>query len=175
MKNKEKEPERKIGVKNYLILALIFAAATIITMYLCNVYSVYQESKLEIPVIRGTLSEITSQELEHYISENPNTVLYICSPTVTACRNYEKDLKKLVNKKELQDDIIYLNLTIEETEDFIESFNEKYSSRVKLTTYYPAIVEISEGKVLHLLQAKENEKLTLTKTQQFIEIHEIGE
>lgn len=167
--------ERKINIKNYLILALIFLVATLITVYLCNVYSVYQESKLEIPVIRGTLSEITNEDLEHYISENPSTILYICTASDPTCRSYEKDLKKLINSKELQEEIIYLNILPEEKEEFIKTYNEKYTSRVKLTEQFPAFVALEEGKTVHILQSKEKEKLTMSKTQQFIELHKIGE
>lgn len=176
MKAKQKKSdERKIGLKNYLILALIFLVATAVTLYLCNVYSVYQESKLEIPVIRGTLSEITSEELEHYISENPTTILYICTASDSACRNYEKDLKKVVNSKELQNEIVYLNIVPEEATNFVRTFNEKYASRVKLTENFPALVAIEESKIIHILQQKEEQKLTISKTQQFIELHKIGE
>lgn len=170
---KENKEERKITPKNYAILALIFIVATIISLYLANVYTVYQESKLEIPVIGDTLSEITSEELEHYISENPATLLYICTASDQKCRSYEKDFKKLIDREELQEYIVYLNLKPEERESFTENFNNQYSKRLKLTTNYPAIVALDEGKVIHLLQAKENEKLTITKTQQFIDIHNI--
>lgn len=175
MKAKTKKEERKIGVKNYLILALIFLVATAVTLYLCNVYNVYQESKLEIPVIRGTLSEITSEEIEHYISENPTTILYICTASDETCRSYEKDLKKVVNKRELQNEMVYLNITPEEKSNFVKSFNDKYTSRVKLTEQFPALVALEESKTIHILQPKEEGKLTLLKTQQFIELHKIGE
>ncbi len=175
MKEKAKQSERNIGVKNYLIIGLIFLVAIVVTVYLCNVYSVYQESKLEIPVIRGTLSEITSEELEHFISENPTVLLYICTASDESCRNYEKDLKKLVTRKELQNELIYLNISLDEKETFVKTFNETYTSRVKLTDQFPAIIALEEGKTVHILQPKNNERLTISKTQQFIELHRIGE
>lgn len=171
----KKETSRKVGIKNYLILILIFVVATVVTLYLCNVYNVYQESKRQVPVIRGTLSEITSEELEHYISENPTIMMYMCTASNETCRKYEKSLKKYVVREELQETMIYLNLTEEETEKFTEDFNEKYTKNLKLKTNYPALVIFEEGKVTHLLQSKENEKLTITKTKQFMELHKIGE
>lgn len=171
----KKEKERKIGIKNYLILALIFTAATTITLYLCNVYSVYEESKRQIPVIRGTLSEIKCEELQHYISENPTVMLYMCTASDMTCRNYEKDLKKYVEKEEMQDKIIYLNITEEESSTFADEFNKKYPSRLKLNNNYPALVIFEDGIVTHLLQAKETEELTITKTKQFMDLHKIGE
>ena len=171
----KQEQERKIGIKNYIILALIFTVSIIITLYLCNVYNVYQESKRQIPVIRGTLSEITSEELEHYISENPTIMMYICTASDETCRKYEKSLKKYVVREELQDVIVYLNLVPEEAQSFSEGFNEKYAGNLKLKDNYPALVIFDDGKVTHLLQAKQNEKLTITKTKQFMELHSIGE
>lgn len=172
---KKKEETRKIGIKNYLILALIFIITTIITLYLCNVYNVYQESKKQVPVIRGVLSEITSEELEHYISENPTVMMYVCTASNEICRDYEKSLKKYVIREELQDKIVYLNLTDEEVNDFSNKFNSVYTKNLKLKNNYPALVIFEEGKVTHLLQAKEKEKLTITKTKQFMDLHKIGE
>lgn len=171
----KKETERKVGIKNYLILTLIFIIATIITLYLCNVYNVYEESKRQIPVIRGTLSEITSEELEHYISENPTIMMYICTASNETCRNYEQGLKKYIVREELQEAMVYLNLTEEENQNFSEQFNEKYSVSLKLKDNYPALIIFEDGKVTHLLQGKEKEKLTITKTKQFMELHKIGE
>ena len=171
----KKEEQRKIGLKNYLILLAIFVVATLITLYLCNVYNVYQESKKQIPVIRGTLSEITSQELEHYLYDNPTSMIYICTASNETCRKYEKDLKKYVNREHLQETIIYLNILEEEKKSFTEDFNNKYTKKLKLKENYPALVIFEEGKETHLLQGKENEKLTITKTKQFMDLHKIGD
>ena len=172
---KIKTTEKKVSIKNCFILILIFAIGILITLYLCNVYKVYDESKKQIPVIRGTLSEIKYEELEHYISENPTTVIYMCTASNEVCRNYEKDLKKLIKKDELQEKIVYLNLSETNSSFFTESFNKKYPFTVKITDNYPAIVIFTEGKITNVLQAKEQDKLTITKTQQFIDLHMIGE
>ncbi len=170
-----KEQKRNIKLKNYVILVLLFLAGIGITLYLCELYRVYDEYQKQTPVIRDTLSEITSEDLEHYILENPTTVIYMCTSSDMICRNYEKDLKKLVKSKELQDTIIYLNLSNVDQDSFVENFNNKYPYKVKLTSSYPAIVVFEEGKIINLLQGKPDEKLTIVKTKQFIEIHKIGE
>ena len=175
MKTTEKKQLRTIAIKNYFILGLIFFAATTLTLYLCDVYRVYDEEKKQVPVIRGTLSEIITEELDHYVLENPTTIIYMCTASDSKCRNYEKDLKKFVQKEELQESIVYLNLSDIDANIFVENFNNKYQFRIKLKTNYPALVIFEDGKITHLLQAKENEKLTITKTKQFIELHRKGE
>lgn len=175
MAQNKNEEKKKVGVKNYAILALIFAVGIGLTLYLCNWYNVYDAYQKETPVIRGTLSEITKDELEHYILENPTTVIYMCTASDITCRDYEKDFKKLVEKEELQEVIVYLNLNDVNEKEFIDSFNNMYPYKVKLTKYYPALVIFEEGKIRNILQGKEDEKLTITKTKQFIEMNRIGE
>ena len=171
----ENEERKRGGLKNYLILAALFATGIAITLYLCELYKVYDEYQKQTPVIRDSLSEITADDLEHYIQENPTTVIYMCTASNITCRNYEKDFKKLIKSKDLQETIIYLNLSNIDQEKFVEEFNKTYSFRVKLTSIYPALVVFEEGKIINLLQGKTNEKLTIVKTKQFIEIHKIGE
>lgn len=173
--DKEEAKPKKKAIKNYFLLILIFAASIGLTMYLCNWYRVYDEYQKETPVIRGSLSEITKDELDHYILENPTTVIYMCTSDDILCRNYEKELKKLIEQKNLQESIIYLNLNAINNDEFVEQFNNNYPYKVKLTKRYPALVIFEEGQVSNILQGTETEKLTITKTKQFIEINKIGE
>ena len=166
---------KKGGLKNYLILAALFAIGISITLYLCELYKVYDEYQKQTPVIRDSLSEITADDLEHYIQENPTTVIYMCTASNMTCRNFEKDFKKIIKSKDLQETIVYLNLSDLDQEKFVENFNRNYPHRIKLTSNYPALVVFEEGKIINLLQGKSDEKLTIIKTKQFIEIHKIGE
>ncbi len=167
--------KRKIAMKNYIIIFLIFVATIGLTLYFCSCYKVYSESKKEIPVIRGTLSEITSEDLDHYIMENQSTIIYVCTASDTTCRNFEKDFKKLIVKMNLQEKIVYLNLSNVDQEEYISQLNEKYQSKVALTTRYPALVIFENGKIVNVLQGNEKEKLTISKTKQFIEFNKIGD
>ena len=96
--DKKEEKERKIPTKNYIILVVLFIAIIALVLYLCNLYHVYDAHQREIPVIRDTLFEIQPEEIEHYVMENPTTVFYMCTAASEACRDYEKDLKKLLMK-----------------------------------------------------------------------------
>lgn len=167
--------EKKIPVKNYIILGLIFICGIGIALYLCDWYRVYDDYQRQTPVIRGTLSEITTEELEHYVLENPTTVFYLCTSEDMVCRNYEKDFKKYVEKEDLSDDIVYINLSNIDIQGFVDHFNEKYHYKIKLTSHYPALVIFDEGKVSGIIQGDADEKLTVSKTKQFIEINNIGE
>ena len=173
--NSKKNVDNKKIVKNYLILLLIFAGVIGVTIYLCRMYNIYQDSKRQIPVIGDTLVSIKSEELEHYVMETPTTMIYMCTASDSNCREYEKSLKKLVKKNKLQESIIYLNLSVEEKDNFTKNFNEKYKSRYKLNSNYPAMVLFEDGKVNCILQEKNKKRLSMKKTREFIELHQIGE
>lgn len=170
---KDALPKKK--VKNYFILILIFVLGIGITLYLSRLYHVYDEYQKQTPVIRGVVSELTNEELEHYLLENPTTVLYMCTASDMLCRNFEKDFKKLIEKDNLQEKIVYLNLSDIDQKEFVDSFNEKYPYRNKLTSRYPAIVLFEEGKIINILQGSSKEKLTIKKAEQFIDLNNIGE
>lgn len=169
-----KGKEKKVPFKNYLILAIVVLTTITITIYLCQCYYVYHDSIKEIPVIRGMLSEITTEELDHYILENPNCNIYMCTSSDEKCRSFEENFIKLIKKKNLQEDIVYLNLSNVNQEKFIKSFNDKYKYKIELTSNYPAIVMFEDAQVSNILQ-EEEETLTIMKTKQFIELNKIGE
>jgi len=170
---KKNIPQTEI-LKKYILLGTIYLVTILLTIYLCRCYYIYNQSKQEIPVIRGTLSEITYQELDHYLLENPTAVIYMCTSDSLPCRTFEKDFKKLIARKNLQDEIIYLNLTNVNLEEFIKEFNQKYIYRIKLENNCPILVNFDAGKVTNILQESEGE-LSISKVKQFIEINQIGE
>lgn len=171
--NKNEEKAKKIPTKNYVILVVLFIAIIALVLYLCNLYHVYDAHQREIPVIRDTLFEIQPDELEHYVMENPTTVFYMCTASSDVCRDYEKDLKKLVQKEELQNAIIYVNLSNVNRDEFVETFNAKYPYKNSLKKNYPAFVVFGDGEVSSILQADKGERLTLSETEQFIKINRI--
>ncbi len=172
---KKNNPEEKkiIPVKNYIILGIMFFIVVILVLYLCNLYHVYDEHQREIPIIRDTLSEIQSDELEHYIMENPTTVIYMCTAENQSCRDFERNFEKLIKKNNLQDSIIYLNLSGVDQDEFVKNFNIHYSSKVTLTKNYPALVAFEDGKVRSILQEGKNEHLDISETEHFIEMQQI--
>ena len=172
MKVKE---EKKKAIHNYFLLAILFIATIGIVIYLCKWYNVYHEYQKETPVIRGSLMEIINDDLEHYILDNPTAVIYMCTAKDDECRSFEKDFKKLLKKRDYNNEIIYLNLSDLDQNQFVDNFNDKYNYKIKLTTHYPAFVLFEDGKVVSVLQGSQNKPLTVSKVKQFLELNEIGE
>ncbi len=167
--------ENKKLIKNYFILIIIFLLVVLLVWYICKWYTVYTEYEKETPVIRDTLSyEITVDEIDHFILENPDSTIYMCTAAEDKCRLFEKDFKKLIKKNNLQDKIIYLNLSNADVKTFVDDFNNKYNYKIKLTDNYPLLVEFIDGNVVGIVQGDEDKRLSITKVKQFIDLHQIG-
>ncbi len=171
----KKNNEKKRKIKNYIILLIVFVSCVCITLYLCKWYEVYSEYKLEEPVIRGALSEITYDDLDHYVVDNSNVILYLCTSNNNECRTFEKKFKKYVNKQELGDAIVYLNLTGINQDEFINNFNNTYPFKTKITSNYPAFIIFRDGKIDAVLQGRKNKKITITKLDNFLELNDYEE
>lgn len=157
--------------KNYLLLIIIFVLSCGFTLYLCKLYDVYNEYEKETPVIRGTLSEIVYEDLDHYVVDVPSTIVYLCTSNADECRSFEKYFKKYVVKNNLSDSIVYLNLTGVDQETFVTEFNEKHNFKIKLNGKYPAFVSFRDGKVDAILQGTNNKKITISKVDSFIDMN----
>lgn len=159
--------------KNYIILVVVFLLVIGLTVYLCRWYRVYNDYKKQTPVIRGVLQEIVPDDLEHYVLENPSTVIYMCTSISDDCRNFEKGFSKYVVKKGLSNEIIYLNLTNYDNDKFISDFNDKYKFRTKLNGMYPSFVVFKDGNVTSVLQKNSKSDVSLGKVKSFLELNEI--
>ncbi len=165
----------KGSFKSYLILILVFAIGIGLCIYAFSWYKVIDNNKKNTPIIRGTLTEISSKELDNYILENSNAIIYLCTSDSVRCRNYEKDFKKIIKSKMLQDDIVYVNLTGVNQVKFVKQFNQKYTYKSKLTTSYPAIIVFEDGQIVDLIEYSKKSILTSKKTIEFLEDNHVGE
>ena len=167
--------KEKKGLKNYIILVVIFILCCGLTLYLCEWYKVYNDYEKQTPVIRGTLSEITYEDLDHYVVDVPSVIVYICTSYDDNCRNFEKNFKKYVNKNDLNDSIVYLNITNIDKQQFINDFNNKYNYKGKLTGNYPAFVSFKDGKINSVLQAADNKNISLSRVDSFLDLNNYEE
>lgn len=174
-KEEVKEESTKNFIKNYILLGIIFACTIFLTLYICKWYQVYEDYQKEIPIIRDSLSEITTDDLDHYVIDTPNVIIYMCTANEEVCRSFEKDFKKFVHKNDVSDYVTYLNLTGVEKDSFLDSFNRKYHYKVKLNGNYPAFVAFQDGNVTSILQGTKEKKLTISKVQNFLELNMLEE
>lgn len=169
----EKEEVRKIRPKNYIVLGAIFLATFALVFLLRFWYNAYRDYKLTIPVLKGTLNEVTLAELDHYITANPDAVIYIEVSEDENSREVAKDLKNVIKERNLANKVVYINISSEEDKTaFFENFSKKYMNNEKLQ-HYPALVLFIDGKVDAYVSKTSKQELNVGDVEQIFDQYEL--
>ena len=166
--------EKKVPKKNYGILLVLFLLTFLLTYYIYRWYVVYSDYQNNIPVIKDSLVELTEEEMEHYISDNPTTTIYVCTASDINCRNFEKSFKKLIENKSLKEYIAYVNISDTDEKEFIDRFNTNHQYKKRALSRYPALIYFEDGEISDILQETNAEKITITEVKEFIKRNKIG-
>ena len=169
----EKTEERIIKPKNYLILALIFLATLGLVIGLRDWYNAYRAYELKTSVLKDKLTEVTLTELDTYIAENTDAIIYIEVTEDENSREVANDLVNVIKKRELTGEVVYLSLSsVEDKDSFFNEFNQKYAVDEKLGNY-PALVIFKEGRVEDFVSRTDKQSLNIGDIEQLFDEYEV--
>lgn len=103
--NKKKD----IPKKNYFILGTILIISCILVYYINTWYSLYQYEKRGNSPITTYMEIINYNEVENYIAENSDAIIYVSKSNNLKIRKFEEDNEKLFKKLELNYNILYMD------------------------------------------------------------------
>lgn len=103
--NKKKD----IPKKNYFILGIILIISCILVYYINAWYSLYQYEKRGNSPIITYMEIINYNEVENYIAENSDAIIYVSKSNNLKIRKFEEDNEKLFKKLELNYNILYMD------------------------------------------------------------------
>ncbi len=155
----------KKPTKNYVILGVIYLGIILLVCYLASWYQTYQEYQKSTPILENVLSEVRPNEIEHYLQEEPNAILYLCTASEMKCRDFEKEFKYYIKKHTLDSSVTYLNLSsLEDIPLFVQEFLHQYSKDVIEETDYPMLLQFEEGMI-----KRSSANLNVEKAKAFFE------
>lgn len=148
---------KKIPLKNYFILGIILASSIFIVLY---INKLYLSTKNNDNILNEFIKEIKIQEIDNYIIENPNFIIYLGYKS-NDNKSFEKKFKKLVTKYDLQRDIVFIDINQFNDVAFNE-FCNKYAG--ELLNKDSSLIIIDNQKVIDVLDiTKENSDIELVK------------
>lgn len=164
--------KRKVPVKNYLLFALLTVVTVMIVFYLGKWYRTTNDLKSEKSLILSVISEVKLGELDNYLLENPNGLLFISSGSDQTVKSYEEELKAIITEYDLRDEILYLDQDSLKTEkkqdDFVKKYFYEDMKNVRFET--PNLLLFQNGKVVALLKIG-NTTLAKEETMKFLKEH----
>lgn len=160
--------------KKYVTLIVIYVIVIALVLYTASWYQTFKNYKSTIPVLRNTVSEITTTELDHFVLENPDGVVYMCVANNSECRNFDSSLKKELLKNGLQTAITYIDLqNVNSKIDYINNVFEIYGDGNNITDT-PLFLAFEDGKIISYLGATTTTKPTTTDVIKFIRKYSTG-
>ncbi len=170
---KERERiEKKDRFIRYLELVLIFALTIVFMLGLRIFYLNDQNYQKTIPIMRDVLFEIRASEVENFVNEKQDAILYVGTSANDASRTFEKDFKPYVEENHLEDVITYLNLSDANVDDFYTTFNNQYNYSTSWS--YPAFIVFEDGKVKNILASTKSKTFDINEVDWFLRDNGLG-
>ncbi len=146
--------EKEIPLKNYILLSIVLILTIVVVINLFLWKNTYEKSKLQTPILDDYLLVINYNELNNYLVENKDAIIYVSELNDESIRLFENKFKNIINKNNLNNKILYLDLTEELKEsNIVKEINKKYGKKM---TEVPTIVIIKDGKISSSYNIKEN-------------------
>lgn len=152
--NGDKIMKRKIPLKNYVILLGLTLGTIFLVFYLRSWYNTSKEYYQNNSIMSEYLSELKSNEINSYIIDNPDVIIYYASAKDTTIKSFEKQFKKLMEEHEISDEIIYIDSSKEENNSIISKLNTISDKKMEGLNI-PNLIYIKEGKVNKILYSNE--------------------
>ena len=157
--------EREIAFKNYIILALVLIITIIGVIYIFMWYSSKEKSKLELPILDDYIMPINYNELNDYIVENKDAVIYTSVLNDVNIRLFENKFKNVIIKNNLNSSILYLNLTNEiKDNNVLLKMEKKYGTKVDI----PSVMVFRDGVLTDVYNIKED-NYNIKKLEKYLE------
>lgn len=154
----KREPFRKIPIKNYIILGVVLFITMLILYYFYCWVDVYKESKINIPIMDKYMSVINYNELDNYIVENPDTIIYVSVLEDEKIRGFEKEFKNKYKNKEIENELLYMNITDDiKNKDTSNEMVSKYSINSLDMTDVPSLLVFNNGELSSIYSVRDND------------------
>lgn len=154
----KKNNEREIPLKNYIILGLVILLTLGLVYYFYLWYITYEESKLNETIMDRYLEVINYNELNDYIVENRNAMIYTSVLEDNNIRKFEIKFKNIVVKNALKDKILYMDMTdIFKNKIKYTELRNSYQINNYNITNVPCILVFKDAKLVDIYSIKDND------------------
>lgn len=170
-----KENVRVIPKKNYVILGLVIVFTLFLLYYFYMWFNAYNDSKVNRPILNKYMDVINYNELNDYIVENPNCMVYVSVLEDTRIREFEKEFKNKFKSGEIKQELLYLDLTDEKKNSSVKKeITSKYAINSLNITNVPCIMIIKDGEVVAIYSISDND-YDVDRLVSFINDNVLGE
>lgn len=143
----------KIPFKNYITLIVLFLIVIFSYSWVLKIYRVNKITQSS--VLTNNIAIISVNDLNDYIIENPNTIIYL--PTLIKTNNeFENKFLELILNNHYEEKIVYLNIGGVSYKKIKERIFTDYSDNSSIfDDEFATLLLIKDGRIVNSLLIKE--------------------
>lgn len=166
---------KKIPKKNYIILGVLAVLVVLLVWYIGQWIEAYKFNKLGISIISESINTVNKNELEVSLAETNQIILYVGYTHNNEIRNFEKELLKRIKSKNLNEFMIYYNITDElEDDEYLESLRKQFKNLSPLINKAPMFIYVKNSEGIEVKDSNET-MITVKDYDELILKYEIGQ
>lgn len=167
--------ERVVPLKNYIILFFICLITIFVSLYLISKYrEVLRDIDNEKMVLSSVLYSVKIEELDNYLLDNPNIMIYLYNQNIDS--KFEGELKDYLIEKQLKDDMVVINVSKFKKNEY-KKLEKLYSGNVLEknpdTLNYNNVIVVSERKINDMLYYQ-RKNITISDIDKFLLKHGVS-
>jgi hypothetical protein len=139
MNKTKKDKLREVPIKNYVYLFLILLGSMLLLYYIYIWYETYNENKLNTSIMNDYLTVINYNELDNYIIENKDAIIYVSVLGSEVINRFERNFKNVILENNLKNSILYLDLTNEN--------KDVATKELQINENFPYLVVYTNGQI----------------------------
>ena len=159
MNKVKKDKLREVPLKNYIYLFLILLGSILLLIYIYTWYDTYNQNKLNTSIMNEYLTVINYNELDNYIVENKDAIIYVSILGNEDINKFEKKFKSVVLENNLKNTILYLDITNENI--------EHATKKLQIEQDFPYLVVYTNGNITDTYNIKDT-KYSSKKTLKYL-------
>ena len=159
---------RSVPTRNYIILGIILAVTLLLLNYFYVWVDVYKESRINIPILDKYMDSINYNELDNYLVENPDAIIYVSILDNEEIREFEKEFKDEFKERNVNNKLLYLNITsLLSDKNIVNEMRNKYYVNNLSIVDVPSILVFSSGELQSIYNISNN-KYDVSAAVEFI-------
>ena len=150
---REKKELKKIPTKNYFIVLVVSILVVVLTLYVRSFYLNYQANYANTSVFEGkSINQINIEDIDYAINETTDGIMFVSYNGDTMVRIMERKLYREIEKRNLNDIILYLNIT-ENSKEKLNALRKKYPDFAVDINKAPLLMYIKDGRIVEVFDS----------------------
>ena len=154
---KKKEVLRKVPAKNYYIVIGVSLLVIALTLYVRSFYLNYQAKNTEDSIFYDkSINQINIDDLNFATNESTDAILFVSYNGDKIVSSMERRLYREINKKGVNDKVIYLNVTEKLSNDeYLNALRNRFPENAANINRAPMFIYIKNGVSVEVIDSKD--------------------